>query len=76
MTSGPTIDVMVMRVVTRFQSAAQFIDAFRRFCSETTCFIPSTAQREIGIETGFSIRLADGTPMLPVRRRRRVADRR
>lgn len=59
-----TIDVMVMRIVTRFTTVDEFVAAFRKFCGEGTCFIPSAQAKRIGIETGFSIRLADGTPML------------
>lgn len=60
----PPIDVMVMRIVTRFTTAAQFVSGFRKFCGVGTCFIPSAQAKRIGVETGFSIRLADGTPML------------
>jgi hypothetical protein len=59
-----TIDVMVMRIVTRFTTVDEFVSAFRAFCGEETCFIPSAQAKRVGIETGFSIRLADGTPML------------
>lgn len=59
-----TIDVMVMRIVTRFATVDEFVSAFHAFCAEGTCFIPSAQAKRIGIETGFSIRLADGTPML------------
>ncbi len=37
---------------------------FRRLCTATTCFIPTDDRRPVGIETAFSIRLADGTPVL------------
>jgi hypothetical protein len=59
-----SIDVVVMRIVTRFATVDEFVSAFRVFCAEGTCFIPSAEAKRIGIETGFSIRLADGTPML------------
>lgn len=64
LSQGTTIDVMVMRIVTRFTSVDEFVSAFRKFCGEGTCFIPSAQAKRVGIETGFSIRLADGTPML------------
>jgi hypothetical protein len=60
----PSIEIVVMRVVTRCATPEAFITAFHRFCTVSTCFIPSTTMRTTGIETGFSIRLADGTPML------------
>jgi hypothetical protein len=53
-----------MRVVTRCASRAEFIAMFRRFCSARSCFIPSLETRPIGVPTAFSIRLADGTPLL------------
>ncbi len=58
------VEVMVMRIVTRFTSVDEFVSAFRKFCTKSTCFIPSAHANRIGVETGFSIRLADGTPML------------
>lgn len=60
----PTIEVMVMRIVTRCTTVEEFIVAFRALCTERTLFIPSAQARATGIETGFSLRLADGTPML------------
>ena len=56
--------MIVLRIVTRCTTVENFVAAFRRLCTETTCFIPTADQRPVGIETGFSIRLADGTPML------------
>ncbi len=53
-----------MRIVTRCTSREQFVTMFRRFCNPTSCFIPSLDTRPIGIATAFSIRLADGTPLL------------
>src|SRR5689334_21233156 len=59
-----TITPMVMQIVTKFTTADEFVVSFARFCSESSCFIPSAVARKTGIESGFSIRLADGTPML------------
>ncbi len=53
-----------MRLITRFTTADEFVTAFRKFCTKTTCFIPGAQAKRIGAETKFSIRLADGTPML------------
>jgi hypothetical protein len=60
----PTLEILVMRVQTKFRTEEEFIAAFRRFCTDNTCFVPTATPRTVGIETGFSIRLADGTPML------------
>lgn len=62
--SPASLDVMVMRIVTRFTNVDDFVGAFRRFCTDNSCFIPSAHAKRVGVETGFSIRLADGTPML------------
>jgi hypothetical protein len=60
----PSLEILVMRVQTKFRTEEEFITGFRRFCTDSTCFVPTTTPRTVGIETGFSIRLADGTPML------------
>lgn len=60
----PTLEILVMRVQTKFRTEDEFVASFRRFCTDNTCFVPTTTPRTIGIETGFSIRLSDGTPML------------
>jgi hypothetical protein len=59
-----TINTMVMRIVTRFESVEDFVQSFSRFCAESSCFIPGAWAKTVGLEIGFSIRLADGTPML------------
>ena len=61
---GETVNAMVMRIVTKFSTTEEFVHSFSRFCTETSCFIPSAQAKNVGVETGFSIRLADGTPML------------
>lgn len=53
-----------MRIVTRCKTPEQFIAAFHRFCDAKTCFIPSIETRPVGSALAFSLRLADGTPML------------
>lgn len=53
-----------MRIVTGCTTAAQFIDVFHRFCDRKTLFIPTTELRPVGSRLAFSLRLADGTPML------------
>ncbi len=56
--------LIAMRIVTRFTTAEQFVNAFHRLCTDTTCFIPTMDGRAVGVETCFSIRLANGTTML------------
>ena len=53
-----------IRIVTRCTSREQFVAMFSRYCSATSCFIPSSDSRPIGTATAFSIRLADGTQLL------------
>ena len=55
---------MVMRIVTKFTSEDDLVQAFSRYCTTTSCFIPSLQAKRIGGEIGFSIRLADGTLMV------------
>jgi hypothetical protein len=62
--SPRTINAMVMRIVTKFTTVEDFMESFARFCSDASCFIPSAHAKRVGVETAFSIRLADGTPML------------
>ena len=56
--------VEAIRIVTRCISREQFIGMFRRYCTPTSCFIPSGDARAIGMATAFSIRLADGAMLL------------
>ena len=53
-----------IRIVTRCTDLAQFTAMFSRFCNPTSCFIPSLNMRPIGVETAFSIRLIDQTPVM------------
>ena len=53
-----------MRIVTGCKTPEQFVAAFHRFCDGKTCFVPSADTRPIGRALAFSLRLADGTPML------------
>jgi hypothetical protein len=52
-----------LRIVTRCANRDQFVAMFRRFCTPTSCFIPSRDTRPIGTATVFSIRLADGSQL-------------
>jgi hypothetical protein len=53
-----------IKIVTRCTSREQFVAMFRKFCNPTSCFIPSMNMRPVGKATAFSLRLADGTPLL------------
>jgi hypothetical protein len=53
-----------MRIVTGCRTPAQFVAVFQRFCDAKTCFIPTTDTRPVGSALAFTLRLADGTPML------------
>lgn len=53
-----------MRIVTGCRTPEQFVATFHRFCDTKTCFIPTPDTRPIGSALAFSLRLADGTPML------------
>ncbi|MBA3393693.1 MAG: hypothetical protein H0T89_13675 [Deltaproteobacteria bacterium] len=53
-----------MQIVTGCTTVEQFINVFHRFCDSRTCFIPCAETRPVGSRLQFSLRLADGTPML------------
>jgi hypothetical protein len=52
-------------VATRCTSVDQFVAAFHRFCGDDqTFFVATMTSRPIGLETAFSIQLADKQPVL------------
>lgn len=53
-----------MRIVTGCKTPEHFVSVFHRFVDAKHCFIPSTNTRPVGSQLAFSLRLADGTPML------------
>jgi len=57
------IDVLVkgLKIVTRCATVDELVTRLSKFCTPTTCFIPTRDRRRVGIETLFSLRLADGT---------------
>ncbi|MBV8758998.1 MAG: hypothetical protein JO257_17045 [Deltaproteobacteria bacterium] len=59
-----TLEMVVIRVVTTCATEDDLVAAFARLTTDTTLFVPTKAMRTVGLETGFSIRLADGTPKL------------
>lgn len=50
-----------LKIVTRCKTEDELAAAFWRFCTATTCFIPTKDRRRVGIESLFSLRLADNT---------------
>lgn len=53
-----------LRIATRCTTLDQFVAAFHRFCDAQTVFISTLNPRSVGLETAFSIDLADHTPAL------------
>jgi hypothetical protein len=52
-------------VVTRCTSVEQFVATFHRFCDDDkTFFVATMTSRPVGLETAFSIELADKQPVL------------
>lgn len=52
-------------MATRCTTVDQFVAAFQRFCGDDqTFFVATTTSRSIGLETAFSIQLADKQPVL------------
>jgi hypothetical protein len=53
-----------LRIATRCSSLDHFVATFHRFCDAQTVFISTLTPRTVGLETAFSIDLADDTPAL------------
>jgi len=53
-----------MCIATRCTSVEQFIQMFHRFVDEDSFFVSTHNTRPPGLETSFSVQLADGTPVL------------
>lgn len=53
-----------MCIATRCTSVEQFIQMFHRFVDEDSFFVSTINTRPAGLETAFSVQLADGTPVL------------
>ena len=51
-------------VATRCTTLDQFVTTYHRFCDDTSFFVATTTMRPVGLETAFSIQLADNTPVL------------
>ena len=61
-TSGPKTKALC--VATRCADVDQFIATYHKFCDESSFFVATLNTRPIGLETAFSIQLADNTPVL------------
>jgi len=53
-----------MCIATRCTSVDQFVQMFHRFVDEDSFFVSTVNTRPPGLETSFSVQLADGTPVL------------
>lgn len=53
-----------MCIATRCTSVEQFIQMFHRFVDEESFFVSTLNTRPPGLETSFSVQLANGTPVL------------
>ena len=53
-----------IRIATPCTSVDKFIEAFHSCCEPSSFFIATRSTRPIGLESAFSIDLADGRPML------------
>lgn len=53
-----------MCIATRCTSVDQFVQMFHRFVDEHSFFVSTLNTRPPGLETSFSVQLADGTPVL------------
>jgi hypothetical protein len=58
------IEMVVIRVVTPCATEDELVATFAKLAGKESLFIPTRTMRQVGVETGFSIRLKDGTPML------------
>ncbi|HSK02261.1 MAG TPA: hypothetical protein VK932_13510, partial [Kofleriaceae bacterium] len=61
-TSAPKTKALC--VATRCANVDEFIESFYKFCDQTSFFIATLSTRPVGLETAFSIQLADSTPVL------------
>lgn len=63
-TQETTTKTKGMCIATRCTSVEQFIQMFHRFVDEESFFVSTLNTRPPGLETSFSVQLADGTPVL------------
>jgi len=60
----PLTKTKALCVGTRCATVQQFIDVFSHYCDEQSFFVATLNMRPVGLETAFSIQLADRTPVL------------
>ena len=61
----PSTKTRALCVATRCTTVEQFVATFHRFCGDDeTFFVATMTSRPIGLETPFSIQLADKQPVL------------
>jgi hypothetical protein len=69
---------IIIRVLTRCTSAEQFVSSFRRYSTDTSIFVPTAEQRNVGTPVELSMRLADETVVISahgqIARRHETAD--
>ena len=53
-----------MRIATPCKTVDEFVDTFHSCCDQSSFFIATRSMRPVGLESAFSIDLADGQPML------------
>jgi hypothetical protein len=58
------VQVRGLRIVTRHETTDALVAALWRYCTGTTCFVPTHDKRRVGIETSFTLRLADQTAVV------------
>ena len=64
MTTTSATKTKALCVATRCADVEQFVATYHKFCDDTSFFVATHNSRPIGLETAFSIQLADSTPVL------------
>jgi hypothetical protein len=64
MTTTSATKTKALCVATRCADVDQFIATYHKFCDDTSFFVATHNSRPLGLETAFSIQLADSTPVL------------
>ncbi|HEU0033702.1 MAG TPA: PEGA domain-containing protein [Kofleriaceae bacterium] len=64
MTTSATTKVKALCVATRCTNVEQFVATFHRYAEDDAFFVATLTTRPVGLETPFSIQLADKTPVL------------
>ena len=64
MTTTSGTKTKALCVATRCADVDQFVATYHRFCDDSSFFVATLSSRPIGLETAFSVQLADNTPVL------------